>query len=131
MCYTSYVHIEHEQDWTASCFLQTSVVGICNTRGSTTMRRAAGSQATGNEDLLKHNSSRQRSKEKKLLTLRRRQVYRNLQRDALGSTANPSMRSGKWWILAPALVVTQVTPELSWVGPAFLLGAQSLLQALT
>ena len=57
-------------------------------------------------------------KEKKLLTFRRPQIYRYLQRDTFSSTANPKMKSGKGWILTPPLLVTQVhTPGHPWVCP--------------
>ena len=58
-------------------------------------------------------------KKEKLLTFGRPQIHRNLQRDALTSTASLEMRSGKGWILAPPLPVTQLhcmhlsSPELA------------------
>ena len=70
--------------------------------------RAARSQVAASEDLLKHNSSGHRNKRKKLPTSGRPQVGRDLLRGPLTSTANPCMRAGKGWILAPALLVTQV-----------------------
>ena len=48
------------------------------------------------------------TKEKKLFTLKKPQIDRNLQWDTLISTANPQMRSGKGCILAAPLPVTQV-----------------------
>jgi len=47
-------------------------------------------------------------KEEKLLTSGRPQVGRDLQQNTLASTANPKMRSGKGWILAPPLLITQL-----------------------
>ena len=92
-------------------------------------------QAAVREDSLKCNSHRHRNKGKKLFTFGRPQVCRNLQKDALISTANSYMISGKGWILAPALPITQCTAlyasELPWAGPAFPTGAPSLLQAVT
>ena len=46
------------------------------------------------------------TKEEKLLTFGRPQEERD--RDTLTSTANSQMRSGKEWILAPLVPVTQV-----------------------
>ena len=48
------------------------------------------------------------TKEENLLTFRRPQAGRDLQRDTVTSTATPQNRSGKGWILAPPLPVTQV-----------------------
>jgi len=74
------------------------------------------------------------TKKKKLLTFRRSQVGRELQQDTLVSTANPSMRSGKGWFLAPPLLGHSGalhTAELLWVGSAFPPGTPSLFQAVT
>lgn len=51
--------------------------------------RAERSQAVLSEDSLKHNSNRDKNKGKKLLTLRKPQVHKDLQKNALASTDNP------------------------------------------
>ena len=57
--------------------------------GKRSNNRAARSQATVSEDLLKHSNHKCRSKRRKLLTFRRPQAHRDLQQKTLIATANP------------------------------------------
>lgn len=60
----------------------------------------------------------QKEKKKKLLVFGRPQVCRVLHWDPLASAANPQMRTGRGWILAPPGAVNQGTPctQLPQVG---------------
>jgi len=92
------------------------------------------SQAAASGDLLKCNNCGHRNQGKKLLTFRRPQVLADLQQkhpyfhchplnevwEGVDPGSSPSGHSAAFH-----------TPELPWVGPAFLPGAQSLLQAVT
>jgi len=83
--------------------------------------------------MLKCNSHGHRNKGNKLLTIRRPQVCRDLQQDILASTAILKCglrRRGSW--LHPFWSPRSIAcTELPWVGPAFLPGAQLLLQDKT
>jgi len=80
------------------------------------------------EGSLKHNSYRHRNKGKKLLTFRRPQVSRDLQRDTCTSLCLPL--NEVWEEMDPGSCPSGRsgalhTPELPWFGLAFSPGTQS------
>jgi len=84
--------------------------------------------------LLKCNSHRHRNKGKKLFIFRRPPVDRDLQQDTLASFAKPL--NDVWKGVDPGSIPSSrstalIAPELPWIGPAFLPGAQSLVQAIS
>jgi len=90
--------------------------------------------AAAKEEKPKCSSYRHRNKGKKQLTFRRPQVHKDLQQNTLTSPCQPL--NEVWEGVEPGSTPSHHTgafhsPELPWVGPAFLPDAQSLVQTVT